>query len=76
MASDPRLGERLDAKARRRARDERVKPLRSYRAEEMARAHECFFGPDRSYHDARSRFTRKLGADVPASVQPSRRLAA
>jgi putative two-component system hydrogenase maturation factor HypX/HoxX len=76
LASDPRLGDRLDLKARRRARDERRKPLRSYRAEEMTRAHECFFGPDRSYHDARSRFTRKLRADELTSAQPSRRLAA
>ena len=28
----------------------------------MARSHKCFFGPDRSYHDARRRFVRKLGA--------------
>jgi hypothetical protein len=42
----------------------------------MARAHECFFGPDRSYHEARSRFTRKLGAGGTPSAQPSRRLAA
>ena len=76
LASDPRIGERLVAKARRRARDERVKPLRSYRAEEMARAHECFFGPDRSYHEARSRFTRKLGAAPTTSTQVSRPLAA
>jgi putative two-component system protein, hydrogenase maturation factor HypX/HoxX len=76
LASDPRIGDRLDAKARRRGRDERVKPLRSYRAEEMARAHECFFGPDRSYHEARSRFTRKLGAAATTSAQPIRRLAA
>jgi putative two-component system protein, hydrogenase maturation factor HypX/HoxX len=76
LASDPRFADRLEAKARRRARDERVKPLQSYRAEEMARAHECFFGPDRSYHEARSRFTRKLGASETTSAQPSRRLAA
>ena len=76
LASDPRFGDRLDAKARQRARDERVKPLRSYRAEEMARAHECFFGADRSYHEARARFTRKLGAGATTSAQPSRRLAA
>jgi putative two-component system protein, hydrogenase maturation factor HypX/HoxX len=75
-ASDPRVGDRLEAEARRRVRDEHVKPLQSYRAQEMARAHECFFGPDRSYHDARSRFTRKLGAGETTPAQPSRRLAA
>jgi putative two-component system protein, hydrogenase maturation factor HypX/HoxX len=76
LASDGRLGQRLDDKRRRRARDERVKPLRAYRAEEMARAHECFFGPDRSYHEARRRFTRKLGPAETAATQPSARLAA
>jgi putative two-component system hydrogenase maturation factor HypX/HoxX len=75
-ASDPRLDDRLDAKRRRRARDEWVKPLRAYRAEEMARAHESFFGPDRSYHEARRRFTRKLGAPEAISAQPAPRLAA
>ena len=76
LASDGRLGERLDDKRRRRARDERVKPLQAYRAEEMARAHECFFGPDRSYHEARRRFTRKLGPAETPATQPSARLAA
>ena len=76
LASDGRLGERLDDKRRRRARDERVKPLQAYRAEEMARAHECFFGPDRSYHEARRRFTRKLGPAETVATQPSARLAA
>ena len=27
----------------------------------MARSRECFFGPDRSYHEARRRFVHKLG---------------
>jgi putative two-component system protein, hydrogenase maturation factor HypX/HoxX len=76
LALDRRLGSRLEAKRRRRARDERVKPLRVYRAEEMARAYECFFGPDPSYHDARRRFTRKLGAAETTSTRPSPRLAA
>ena len=76
LASDARLGERLDAKRRRRARDERAKPLLAYRAEEMARTYECFFGPDRSYHEARRRFTRKLEADETAPAHPSLRLAA
>jgi putative two-component system hydrogenase maturation factor HypX/HoxX len=76
LASYPRLGNRLAAKRRRRARDEWLKPLRAYRAEEMARSHECFFGPDRSYHEARARFTRKLGAADASPAQASRRLAA
>ena len=39
---------RLQDKRRRRALDERIKPLQAYRDEELARCHECFFGPDRS----------------------------
>jgi hypothetical protein len=27
----------------------------------MARSHQCFFGPDRSYDEARRRFVYKLG---------------
>ena len=45
-----------------RARDEQRRPLADYRADELARSHECFFGPDRSYHEARRRFVHKLGA--------------
>src|SRR6185295_18606641 len=48
--------------------DERVKPLDAYRREELARSHECFFGPDRRYHEARHRFVHKLGA--PCAVAP------
>jgi hypothetical protein len=33
----------------------------------MARSHESFFGPDRSYHEARRRFTHKLPACSVAS---------
>jgi hypothetical protein len=61
----------LQEKRRRRAADERAKPLEAYRGEEMARSHECFFGADRSYHEARTRFVYKLGAPcVVAPVQP------
>ena len=51
---------RLQDKRRRRAHDERVKPLKAYRQEELARCHQCFFGPDTGYHDARRRFVYKL----------------
>ena len=43
-------------------RDERRRPLADYRAEELARSYECFFGADRSYHQARHRFVLKLGS--------------
>jgi putative two-component system protein, hydrogenase maturation factor HypX/HoxX len=70
LASDPRLDERLAAKRRMRARDEQIKPLRAYRNEELARSYRCFFGDDRSYHEARHRFVHKLGAPcaVPATA--------
>ena len=61
----PRL---LAAKRRARERDEQRKPLAAYRAEELARSHECFFGADRSYHEARRRFVYKLGP--PCAVTP------
>jgi putative two-component system hydrogenase maturation factor HypX/HoxX len=64
----------LEAKRGRRARDERIKPLSAYRTQELARSHECFFGEDRSYHEARRRFVYKLGA--PCVVAPAPRLAA
>jgi hypothetical protein len=64
----------MEEKRRRRAADERVKPLEAYRGEEMARSHECFFGADRSYHEARMRFVYKLGAPcvvAPVTPQPN-----
>jgi putative two-component system hydrogenase maturation factor HypX/HoxX len=61
-ARDPRLVEQLEDKRRVRARDEQIKPLRAYRNEELARSYRCFFGEDRSYHEARHRFVHKLGA--------------
>jgi len=53
---------RLEDKRRRRAQHERAMPLEAYREEELARCHECFFGPDPAYHDARRRFVYKLPA--------------
>jgi putative two-component system hydrogenase maturation factor HypX/HoxX len=61
LAHDPETSERLAAKRRARARDEQRKPLAAYRAEELARSHECFFGADQRYHEARHRFVYKLG---------------
>ena len=73
LAAAPYLDTLLEAKRRARRRDERVKPLSAYRAEELARSYECFFGPDRSYHEARHRFVHKLGA--PCVVTPAPRAA-
>ena len=69
LARTPDLGHRLEDKRRRRARDEQIKPLNAYRKEELARSYGCFFGEDRSYHQARSRFVYKLGA--PCAVTPA-----
>jgi putative two-component system hydrogenase maturation factor HypX/HoxX len=68
LARDPDFGRRLEAKRRRRAREEAVKPLDAYRKEELARSYRCFFGDDRSYHEARHRFVHKLGA--PCAITP------
>ena len=63
---------RLRDKRRRRALDERVKPLQAYREEELARCHECLFGPDRAHHEARRRFVYKLGEVGAGTSDPIR----
>ena len=50
---------RLEAKRARRAADEAVKPLASYRAEELAQMRRSFYGFDTSYHVARHRFVHR-----------------
>jgi putative two-component system hydrogenase maturation factor HypX/HoxX len=62
LASSPVRLARLAEKRRSRARDEIRRPLAAYRAHELARSHESFFGTDPSYHQARQRFVHKLGA--------------
>jgi putative two-component system hydrogenase maturation factor HypX/HoxX len=69
IASDPQLQRRLEHKRDRRAHDERIKPLQSYRHEELSRAHQCFFGPDPSYHEARGRFVYKTPATATVTAQ-------
>jgi putative two-component system protein, hydrogenase maturation factor HypX/HoxX len=46
-------------KHERRIADERAKPLARYRAEELTRMRENFYGPDTAYHAARQRFVYK-----------------
>jgi len=70
LAADPGTPARLGEKRRARQRDEQRKPLGAYRAEELARSHECFFGADRSYDEARRRFVYKTGN--PCAVKPTR----
>jgi putative two-component system hydrogenase maturation factor HypX/HoxX len=71
LARDPDLGRRLEAKRRRRAHDEAIKPLNAYRKEELARSYRCFFGEDRAYHEARHRFVHKLGATCAVTPTPA-----
>jgi putative two-component system hydrogenase maturation factor HypX/HoxX len=85
LAADAGLEHQLLEKRRQRVHDEEAKPLEAYRAQELTRSYECFFGADRSYHHARQRFVYKLGAvctalppapdDLPAQsrVRPAKR---
>ncbi len=51
---------RIDEKRACRDDDEMAKPLAAYRAEELAKMRQNFFGFDPSYHIARSNFVRKV----------------
>ncbi len=66
LAGDPRFDRLRDAKNARRRADEARKPLAAYRAEELERMKQNFFGFDPSYHVARDHFVRK----VPRSRTP------
>jgi putative two-component system hydrogenase maturation factor HypX/HoxX len=71
LANDPRFWRMLLDKHARRVADERVRPLESYRVEELRNMWVNFFGPERDYHDARRRFVfktpvRDAGEDRPA----------
>ena len=70
LASSPTRLAALAEKRHSRARDEQRRPLAAYRADELARSRECFFGTDLSYHEARRRFVYKLGAE-PAAQAPT-----
>lgn len=59
LAQDPALRMRLRRKHEGRIDDELVKPLASYRMEELAQMRGNFFGPDPAYHEARRRFVFK-----------------
>jgi putative two-component system hydrogenase maturation factor HypX/HoxX len=66
LAADPAIDRLLDEKNARRHADEARKPLETYRAEELERMKQNFFGFDPSYHVARDHFVRK----VPRSRTP------
>jgi putative two-component system hydrogenase maturation factor HypX/HoxX len=66
----------LRDKHERRLDDEAIKPLASYRHEELERMKVNFFGPDPAYHEARRRFVFKgdppaKGETRPAAGAPS-----
>jgi putative two-component system protein, hydrogenase maturation factor HypX/HoxX len=60
LARDPEYPEMLAAKRERRLKDEQHKPLSAYRAEELEKMREIFFGPDPAYHVARRQFVHKV----------------
>lgn len=64
---------RLDEKNAARTRDEAVKPLAAYRAEELERMRRNFWGFDPSYHVARHNFIRKVvKSRTPLHLAPHR----
>ena len=76
LAADPGFGDRLAAKAARRAADEAIAPLESYRAQELERMRLNFYGFDPSYHVARQHFVAKRPhARTPLHLARHRRLA-
>jgi len=60
LAAAPDYLEKLTIKQAGRVRDETIKPLAAYRAEELERMTLNFYGFDPSYHVARHHFVNKL----------------
>ncbi|WEO99944.1 hydrogenase maturation protein [Streptomyces sp. FXJ1.172] len=67
LAAAPDLHHRIATKAAARRTDEEIRPLATYRSEELARMHAAFFDPEAPYHALRSAFVRK---EPPACVRP------
>jgi putative two-component system protein, hydrogenase maturation factor HypX/HoxX len=59
-AQSPNLDRNLSAKKEERARNNEIKPLSQYRAEELQHMWSNFYGHDPSYHFARAAFVHKL----------------
>ncbi|MFG2138176.1 hydrogenase maturation protein [Streptomyces sp. NPDC048650] len=59
LAAAPACQSRIAAKKAARDRDETLRPLAAYRADELARMHPQFFDPDQPYHALRRAFVRK-----------------
>ena len=60
LAKDPDFEAQIEAKRTRRAEDESIKPLETYRAEELDRMKLNFYGFDPSYHVARYNFVFRV----------------
>lgn len=68
IANSPYFSDLLNQKRNSRAADEALKPLESYRREELSRMRENFFGEDPAYHIARFHFVYKISC----ATQPAR----
>ncbi|MBK6631871.1 MAG: hydrogenase maturation protein [Betaproteobacteria bacterium] len=60
LAARPDIVQQIEAKRAARARDEALKPLETYRQEELARMKLNFYGFDPSYHVARYHFVHRV----------------
>ena len=60
LAASAEVAALLRTKLQQRQRDEELKPLAVYRAEELARMRRNFYGFDPSYHIARSNFVHRV----------------
>jgi putative two-component system hydrogenase maturation factor HypX/HoxX len=69
LADRADFGNLLAWKQRIREADELAKPLAHYRAEELTRMWDNFFGPDRTYHEARQRFVHKISCVEPTMLR-------
>src|SRR5207244_11070305 len=70
LAERPDFANLLEWKFQLRQADELVKPLAHYRAEELSKMWDNFFGPDRTYHEARHRFVHKIACAEPTPLRP------
>lgn len=73
LAEDPATHQRITEKKATRAREQAVKPLGSYRDEELARMRRVFYDPTAPYHALRAAFVRKQPApkSLPAGPLPT-----
>lgn len=73
LAQPARWKKALAAKLKARARDERVKPLQSYRDEELRCMYRTFYDPNSSFHAARRDFVfKRPGNETPLRLATHR----